>query len=153
MAVKFCVKCGAPLKEGAKFCTKCGWKLPEAKESTISNQDRVVNEQTKPEIKMGDEEKLDQVPMSSTPMNPKENERRGVENTPIRSMKDEAREEPGKRPSKYDIRESSSHEVSTSYAGEAKRVKTGPTTGNLITISLSSVIILIMSVLLIMELL
>ena len=155
MTAKYSEKCGSPLKEGAKFCTKCGYKLPETKEMINEDQESVrVEEVTSQETLIEETKRPEVVDQSneitqSSKLN--ENKNNEHENFNVRNIR--TNEQDARSPSKYDVSQPRYHETLESSYEDNEAIRTGPTMGNLITIGVSSVIIVIMVMLLVQEIL
>lgn len=152
MAIKFCVKCGSPLKEGAKFCTKCGWKVPETKEMKSEQIAETEKEMTADEGKTRGVETIKEPFSEETKNVPPEVQMPKEERSQARPMLNQVRAEQTERSSRYAVDHPKNQDVRPSSFSENLNRKTGPSMGNIITIGLSSVVIIIMVILLIMEL-
>ncbi len=148
MTIKFCVKCGSPIKEGAKFCSKCGWKLPEAKEERSKEIKDMPDMMTT--MMRGGDQVIEEEPLNTTVQEKsQEIQREKVETYPTSEIKEENTVDYEMRPPQSS--NSPPYDRNSSFS-EEKTIKTAPSIGNLITIAISSMVIIVMVILLIMEL-
>lgn len=142
MAARFCGKCGSEIKEGAKFCNKCGWQVPIKIEKQSVDEKKLVYEKHKSKDEIFNSESIMEQPDSDI-----------VNNQPIIHGKEKYIPEAENTIEKNIPQQGTDYTYDdTPSLYKEKENKKDFITGHWITIGISSLVIVIMTVLIVMEL-